>query len=64
MYAKRINLSNISIRIEKLTEIDMVKDNEYLSGLSLHWDYLASITPYILCIPRKNNRNDSRHSDH
>ena len=50
------NFSNISTRIEKSTEIDIFKDNKYLSGLSLPGDYLAGITPDILCIPRNNKR--------
>ena len=44
----------ISTRIEKPTEIDIVKDNTDPSNLSLPGDDLAGITPYILCIPRNN----------
>ena len=45
------NLSNISTRIVKPTEIYIVKDNNDLYGLSLHGDNLAGITPDIIFIP-------------
>ena len=50
-------MSNISTRIEKPTEIDIVRDNKDISDLSLPGDDLAGITPDILCIPRKNKIN-------
>ena len=56
MYAKRINLSNISIRIEKPTEIDIFKENKDISNLYVQGDDLAGITLDILHIPRKNKR--------
>ena len=43
-------------RIEKPTEIDIVKDNIYLYCLSLQGDDLSGITPDILCIYRKKER--------
>ena len=48
------NLSNISTRIEKPIEIDIVKDNTNLSDFYLQGDYLEGITPDILFITRIN----------
>ena len=52
----RTNLYNISTRIEKPIEIDIVRDNKDISDLSLRRDDLAGIAPYIICILRKNKR--------
>ena len=41
-------------QVKLMTEIDIVKNNKYLSGFSIHEDDLAGITPDILCIPRQN----------
>ena len=49
-------ISYISTRIEKLIETDIVRDNKYLSDLSMPGDGLAGITPAILCIARNNKR--------
>ena len=53
---QRTSLCNRSTRIEKPIEIDIIKDNKHISGLSGQGDDLAGITPYILRIPRKNKR--------
>ena len=53
------NLSKRSTRIEKPTEIDIIKDNKYLSDLSGQGHDLSGTTPYILRIPRNNKRKKS-----
>ena len=58
------NLSNKINRIEKPTEIDIVKDNRDLYDLSLHGDDSLSITADILHIHRKNKIKKSIHFDH
>ena len=53
-------ITNVSNRITimgKPTEIDIVKDNKYLSNFLVQEDDMAGITPYILRIPRKNKIN-------
>ena len=55
-YTQRSNLSNRSTRIEKPTEIDILKENKDISDLSGQGDYLAGITPDIIRIPHKNKR--------
>ena len=57
------NLSNISTRIEKPTEIDIFKDNRNLSGFSLPGYDLSDVTPDILIITCKKREN-SRHFGH
>ena len=52
----RTSLSNKITRIEKPTEIDIVKYNKDLSGLSVHGEILSSVTPDQQCIPRNNKR--------
>ena len=58
------NLSNISTRIENPTEIDIFMYNKDLYCLSLHGDYLAGVTPYILRVPSKKKRKQSKKLDH
>ena len=41
----------------KPTEIDIIRDNKYVSGFSGQGDDLAGITPDNLCIPSKNKIN-------
>ena len=51
----RTNLSNKSTRIEKPSEIDIHRDNLSVSVLSGQAESLSIASPYILCIPFKNN---------
>ena len=53
---QRSNLSNKSTRIEKLIEIDILKNNKYFSDLSGQGDNLARTKPDILRIPLNNKR--------
>ena len=44
----------MSTRIEKPSDINVFKDNKYLSDMSLPGDYLSGITTDTLCILLKN----------
>ena len=58
-YTIRNNLSNKSTRIEKPTEIDILKDNENVSLLSVQGDDLNILTIDNICITHKNKRKEN-----
>ena len=51
-YISWTSLSNKSNRIENSTEIDIVKDNKYISDFSVHGGSLSSVIPDQQRIPR------------